>query len=167
MSTQKIYYLFGILSKHEIIIFFPITQNFLYIYLDLFFAPNCQNFLNIDKISFEEILLKPLLILRLLNHRLNFIGDLLTKARELTGETYHFKKGYSRVKMSSDSEEKDMEPKEKRKKIMKAERLNEIENLSDVIKNTALHARRKLLRMPLAAIGVGKYTRWNFPVFFS
>ena len=78
MSTKKIYYLFGILSKHEIIISFPITQNFLYIY---FFSPNCQNFLKIEKISSEENLLKPLLILWLLNHCLNFIGDLLTKAR--------------------------------------------------------------------------------------
>jgi hypothetical protein len=88
-----------------------------------------------------------LLILWLLNYRLNFIGDLLAKARELTGETYHFKKGYSRAKMNSDSEGNNMEPKEKRKKIMKAERWNEIENLSKIIKsnNDQVAIKRKRL----------------------
>ena len=64
-----------------------------------------------------------------INYYLKFIGELLTKARELAGETYHYKKGYSKSRSSSDSEEKNVEPKEKRKTIMATERLKEIENL--------------------------------------
>ena len=67
-----------------------------------------------------------------------FIGELLNKARATAGETYLFKKGYSRSKSSSstNSDEKSSEPSEKRKKIMAAERLREIESLKEVIKST-------------------------------
>jgi hypothetical protein len=64
---------------------------------------------------------------------------LLNKARAAAGETYLFKKGYSRSKSSSstDSDDKICEPSEKRKKIMSGERLREIESLTEVIKSTS------------------------------
>ena len=64
---------------------------------------------------------------------------MLNKARAAAGETYLFKKGYSRSKSSSstDSDDKICEPSKKRKKIMSGERLREIESLTEVIKSTS------------------------------
>ena len=63
---------------------------------------------------------------------------MLTKARAAVGETYVFKKCYSRSKSSSgtDSDEKSTQPGAKRKKIMALERHQEINNLEEVIKGT-------------------------------
>ena len=63
---------------------------------------------------------------------------MLTKARAAVGETYVFKKGYSRSKSSSgtDSDEKSTQRGTKRKKIMAVERHQEINNLEEVIKST-------------------------------
>ena len=56
---------------------------------------------------------------------------------KFVGKTYDFKKGYSRSKSSStDSDERNEEPEKKRKKIMTAERLQEIESISEVLKGT-------------------------------
>ena len=62
---------------------------------------------------------------------------MLTKARAAVGETYVFKKGYSRSKSSSGTDsEKSTQPGTKRKKIMAVERHQEINNLEEVIKST-------------------------------
>lgn len=75
---------------------------------------------------------------------------MLTKARAVAGETYVFKKGYSRSKSSSstDSDERATEPCAKRKKIMAGERQQEINNLEEVIKSTIdqLDIKRKRLQ---------------------
>ena len=85
---------------------------------------------------------------------------------------YDFKNGYSRSKSSStDSDERNEEPEKKRKKIMTAERLQEIESISEVLKGTtdqiATRSQRlerpnmqtSLLCRPIEFKGCGPFSR--------